>query len=100
MVSVFQAAKILSSALGREISHKRVSVEEMAQVIAQFGVDPEFAIILGEIEGRVAHGSEESLFVSRNLTKFIGKHTLSDYVQQNKDLWTGRLPRAGAVTGA
>lgn len=62
-------------------------MDELAGIYTQFGLDPAFAKILASMEGKVAQGSEEALFNSKDEKKFIGKHTLAEFIEENKALY-------------
>ncbi|PPQ79600.1 hypothetical protein CVT25_003480 [Psilocybe cyanescens] len=85
------AAKILSSVLGRTITHKRYTVEELADFYIQIGAPPEYANILAEMNRKVEQGSEEAVFSDSTAAaegrKFVGKHTLLEFFQENKSVW-------------
>jgi len=76
----------LSTVLGREIVHKRNSVEEQEETFKQF-LSPELAKVLALMEGLAAEGKEEVFFYEPGDRKYVGKHTLGDYFQENKHLW-------------
>ncbi|PPQ79599.1 hypothetical protein CVT25_003479 [Psilocybe cyanescens] len=82
------AAKMLSSALGRTIAYKRYTVEEQAGFYIQLGIPPEFANMLAEMDRKVIQGSEEAVFNDSSAAaegrKFVGKHTLLEFFQENK----------------
>lgn len=85
---VFKAANIVSSIIGREITHKRYTGDELVNFFSSFGVDPAYAKFLTSMEGRVAKGDEEAIFNSPDITKFIGNHTLAEFIQANKAIYT------------
>ncbi|KAF8882042.1 hypothetical protein CPB84DRAFT_1686897 [Gymnopilus junonius] len=80
-----EALKILSSILGREIIHKKISPAEAPAVYAGMGLPAEYAAGLAAMEEKVANGSEAELFNAER--KFVGKHTLKEYFEANKKLW-------------
>lgn len=62
----------------------------MADRYAQLGLNPIFAKVLASMEGnKVAQGTEEALFNAKDITKFIGKHTLAEFIEANKALYVG-----------
>ncbi|KAF8970131.1 hypothetical protein BDZ97DRAFT_127007 [Flammula alnicola] len=82
-----EAAKLLSSILGREITHKRLSIEELGKLYTGYGMSAEYASLLSAMEGNVGKSKEEELFNTSDDKKFIGKHTLLEYFQANRELW-------------
>ncbi|KAF8970143.1 ergot alkaloid A [Flammula alnicola] len=82
-----EVAKLLSSVLGREITHKKLSTDETAKIFEGFGMNPEFAKMLASMEANAGKGREEELFNRSEDEKFIGKHTLLEYFQANRELW-------------
>ncbi|KAF8970132.1 hypothetical protein BDZ97DRAFT_1792131 [Flammula alnicola] len=87
LYSYDEVAKLLSSILGREITHKKNSTEETAKIYAGFGLSPEYANVLADLEANAAKGKEVELFNSSADKKFIGKHTLLEYFKANRELW-------------
>ncbi|KAF8965090.1 hypothetical protein BDZ97DRAFT_1659434 [Flammula alnicola] len=87
LYSYDEAAKLLSSILGREITHKKNSIEETAKMFAGLGLGPEYVNFLANLEANIAKGKEEELFNGSADKKIIGKHTLLEYFQTNRDLW-------------
>ncbi|KAF8970138.1 hypothetical protein BDZ97DRAFT_1792147 [Flammula alnicola] len=87
LYSYDEAAKLLSSILGREITHKKSSTEDTAKIYAGFGLAPEYANFLANLEGNAGKGKEVELFNSSADKKFIGKHSLLDYFKANRELW-------------
>ncbi|KAF8970137.1 hypothetical protein BDZ97DRAFT_2055434 [Flammula alnicola] len=81
-----EAAKLLSSILGREITHKRLSIEELEKLYTGYGMSAEYASLLGTAEANVGKGKEEELFNASDDKKFTGKHTLLEYFQANLPL--------------
>lgn len=74
--------------LGREITHKRYSVDELSNLYTQFGLDPAFSHSLASMEGKASMGSEEAFFNSKDVHKFIGKRTLAEFIEANKALYS------------
>jgi hypothetical protein len=51
-----------------------------------FGVPEDFMKVLEDLELRTARGTEEGYFRD-NIDKIVGKTTVKDYIEQNKDVW-------------
>ena len=63
-------------------------MDECKRLYVGFGLIPEYAKLLVEIELVTATGLEEDIF--RNTAenkKFVGKHTLREYFETNRDIW-------------
>ncbi|KAF9470213.1 NAD(P)-binding protein [Pholiota conissans] len=82
-----EVAKLFSSILGREITHKKITTEALEKIFAGFGVTQQYAEGYANLEKEVSLGLEEKLFNSTNHQKFIGKRTLEEYIKANRDLW-------------
>jgi festuclavine dehydrogenase len=87
LYSYDEAAKLLSSIIGREITHKKISIEEQAQALAKRGLSPELANYLAKIQADVAEGSAAADFNDNTNRKIVGKHTLKEYLETNRALW-------------
>jgi len=77
----------LTEILGRKITYRRISVDEGREVYIGFGLDPEYAEFLVNIESQVARGIDEDAFNLDENKKIIGKHTLRGYFETNRDTW-------------
>ena len=78
---------MLSTVLGREITYKQISPAEMAALGIKYGMHEEYATRLAAMEERVSKGSEVEFFNASPDRKIVGKHTLKEYLEANKDLW-------------
>lgn len=81
-----QAASILSSVLGRTIKHVHITEEEFMRFWDDAGL-LELGRGLLEAELNTAKGSEEAIFKRSGLHAEVGKVTLKEYFEKNKDLW-------------
>ncbi|KAH9477745.1 Agroclavine dehydrogenase [Psilocybe cubensis] len=81
-----EAAHILSTVLGRTITHRHISVEEKTQILSHF-LSLEYAAYLADIEHKIAAGSEEKFLEEADNKKFVGKRTLLQFFQDNRNLW-------------
>ncbi|KAF4616723.1 hypothetical protein D9613_008441 [Agrocybe pediades] len=81
-----EAAKLLSSVLGREIKHKRHTSDEQVKAFSQF-LSPEFSKLLVDMEVAVSQGFEESCLKEPLSRLYIGKHKLEDYFKANRNVW-------------
>ncbi|KAF9482669.1 NAD(P)-binding protein [Pholiota conissans] len=82
-----EVAKLFSSILGREITHMKISIEALEKIFAGFGVSQQYAEGYASMENNVSLGLEEKLFNSIDRQKYIGKHTLEEYIKAHRDLW-------------
>ncbi|KAF8157094.1 hypothetical protein B0H34DRAFT_712106, partial [Crassisporium funariophilum] len=87
LLSYDDAAKILTEVLGREITHRRISIDEAIKIYAKFGIPPDYAKGLATSESLVAEGTEEKAFYANKDRKIIGKHTLRAYLEANREIW-------------
>lgn len=89
-INQLQAAKIISSVLGRTITYKRNTVEEQAAFYIQAGVPPEYANMLASMDTKVEQGSEEAVFndavAAAEGRLFVGKHTLLQFFKEGKNV--------------
>ncbi|TFK61903.1 NAD(P)-binding protein [Pluteus cervinus] len=85
LLSYDQAAEILSAALGRKISHRKVTVAEATEIRKGYGLPAEIAGFLGHLDDTVAQGNEEKVVEENN--KYVGKVRLADWVEENKAAW-------------
>ncbi|KAH9477746.1 Agroclavine dehydrogenase [Psilocybe cubensis] len=86
LYSYDEAAKLLSSVLGREIVHKRHTVEQQTQIFGYF-LAPEYARHLAHVEHLIASGAEEKILDESEDRKYVGKHTLKEYFEANRNIW-------------
>ncbi|PPQ90529.1 hypothetical protein CVT25_015819 [Psilocybe cyanescens] len=70
----------------REITHRRKSVLQQAEAFEHF-LSPEYAAHLARVENLISEGGEEKFFYESEDRKFVGKQTLSGYIQDNRGLW-------------
>ena len=82
-----QVAQLMSSVLGREIRHKKVGEEERKQIFIRSGLAPDLASRLAQMEVRVSQGSEARYFEESADRKIVGKHTLREFVEANREVW-------------
>lgn len=62
----------------------------MAAQYAGFGLNASYAKVLASVEGNeAARRTEEAFFNAKDITKFIGKHTLAEFIETNKALYVG-----------
>ncbi|KAF7374030.1 NAD(P)-binding protein [Mycena sanguinolenta] len=84
LLSFDRVAECFSDVLRRSITHESISVA--AQKDSWFGLPDDFIKLMGFVEEMTAAGGEEAVYATE--TKIIGKKTLTDFVQENVDLWT------------
>ncbi|KAL8819696.1 MAG: hypothetical protein Q9191_007675 [Dirinaria sp. TL-2023a] len=82
-----QAAKILSQALGREITHVNLSKQQLEQAMLGAGLPQDYAETLAGLSAGAADGSEERL--SSAVKDITGKEPVrfKDFVEENKAVW-------------
>ncbi|KAL8651396.1 MAG: hypothetical protein Q9226_004721, partial [Calogaya cf. arnoldii] len=81
-------ANILSSVLGRRITHVKCTEEQMVERYAKLGIPESVARMLSAMEARIAQSGEESL--TNVVEEVAGKMpmTFKAFAEQNKDVWT------------
>ncbi|KAH9487251.1 Agroclavine dehydrogenase [Psilocybe cubensis] len=92
LYSYADVARLLSDLLGRPIVYKRLTIEEQTAFYAKVGLHPDLAKTLAGNQKGIQEGSEEAIFNDPKLAeegrKFIGSHTLKQYLQDNMELWS------------
>lgn len=82
---------MLSTVLGRTIDYKRYTIEEQTTFYAKVGLHPELAKALAGNQVKMQGGSEEAIFndpkIAEEGRKFVGSHTLMQYLEDNRKLW-------------
>jgi len=87
LFSYDEVAELLTEILGRKITYKRLSRDEYKEIFLEEGFEPEYAEDLVTVELEAARGVEEDIFNADEDKKFVGKHTLREYLETNRDLW-------------
>lgn len=77
----------MTEILGRKITYRRLSVDEYKGIFLKLGLEPEYADDLVTVELEAARGAEEVIFNSDEDKKIVGKHTLREFLETNKDIW-------------
>jgi festuclavine dehydrogenase len=77
----------LSEILGRKITYRRLSINEYKEIFLEQGFEPEYADDLVTVELEAARGLEEDIFNADEDKKFVGRHTLREYLESNRDIW-------------
>ena len=80
-------AELLTEIVGRKITYRRLSSDEYKEIFVGLGVEPEYADDLVTVELEAARGAEEDIFNADEDKKFVGKHTLREYLEANRDIW-------------
>ncbi|KAF9009588.1 hypothetical protein BDQ17DRAFT_1072316 [Cyathus striatus] len=82
-------AAMLTEVLGRKITHKRVSPTEMRAAYLSVGMPQIFADALTGLEALTSTGLECEVFYKNGGPgyKYIGRHKLKEYFEENKELW-------------
>ena len=79
--------ELLTEILGRKITYRRLSIDEYKEIFLGWGLEPEYADDLVTVELEAARGVEEDIFNVNEDKKIVGKHTLREYVESNRDIW-------------
>ena len=83
-----QATKLLTEIIGRKITYKRLSVDEGRKLYLALGRVPGYAEYMVGVDSAIATGLEEDIFHNADENKkFVGKHTLREYFETNRDIW-------------
>ena len=77
----------MSEILGRKITHRRLSIDELKEIYLEDGLEPEYAVCMVNIQLEAARGTEEDIFNMDENKKFVGKRTLIEYLEFNQDIW-------------
>ena len=77
----------MSEILGRKITYRRISIDEYKEIFLELEFEPEYADDLVTVELEAARGIEEDIFNVDEDKKFVGKHTLREYLESNRDIW-------------
>ncbi|KAJ6494454.1 hypothetical protein C8R45DRAFT_900453 [Mycena sanguinolenta] len=93
LLSFDEVAERFSHVLGRPITHESISVAAQKELWS--GLPDDFIRLMGLVEEMTAAGGEEAVYATE--TKIIGKKTLTDFLQENLDLWT-ETPRVALRT--
>ena len=82
-----QYAKILSEALGKEVTHVSLSKQQLFERFTGLGFPQDYAQLLAGNASDVAYGSEDRL--STAVKDITGKEPVSfkEFVAQNKAVW-------------
>lgn len=86
-MSAMQVAAKISSSLGREVRHIKLTGEERSQQLISFGVPEQFAKFLTWIEVITAEGGEESLGDAVEQVTLRPPKTFDAFVEQTKAAW-------------
>lgn len=77
----------MTEIVGRKITYRRLSSDDYKEIFVGLGVEPEYADDLVNVELEVARGVEEDIFNADEDKKIVGKHTLREYLEANRDIW-------------
>ncbi|HEY3889556.1 MAG TPA: ergot alkaloid biosynthesis protein [Caulobacteraceae bacterium] len=87
-ISYDQAAAILSRATGREISHVRISAEDLAARHRDRGTPPALAAILAGMDGLIANGAEDRTTGDVEAVSGSKPVAFEAFCRENTDAWT------------
>jgi len=82
-----EVAELLTEILGRKITYKRISIKEAEKNLVKYGLSQDFAARLVNIESEIGRGVAEAVFYADKSKKFVGKHTVRQYLEANRDTW-------------
>ncbi|MFN3211026.1 MAG: ergot alkaloid biosynthesis protein [Roseovarius sp.] len=87
-ISYDAVARTLSGLLGRQIEHKKLTVEELAKRHIQMGLPAEYAETLSAMDGAIARGSEDH--VTGKVLALSGKAptTFAEFAERNLGAWS------------
>ena len=77
----------MSEMLGRKITYRRLSTGEYKEIFLEQGFEPDYADDMITVELEAARGVEEDIFNVDEDKKFVGKHTLREYLESNRHIW-------------
>ena len=77
----------MTEILGKKINFRRLSRDEYKDIFLGLGVEPEYADDLVTVEMEVARGVEEDIFKADESRKYVGKYTLREYLEVNRNIW-------------
>ena len=77
----------MTEILGRKITYRRLSIDEYKDIFLEQGFEPEYADDMVTVELEAAKGVEEDIFNVDEDKKFVGKHSLREYLDSNRDIW-------------
>jgi len=88
LFSYDEVAELFTEILGRKITYRRISIDESKQNFIECGIPPEYAECLAKGESEIAtSGTEEEAFNAEGNKKIVGKHTVREYIEANRDIW-------------
>ncbi|KAF9554812.1 NAD(P)-binding protein [Agrocybe pediades] len=85
--SCSEAAKIISSVLGREITHRKNTVEQQVEEFKKMGMPEPVGKALAFAQTSVAEGKEAVFMDEPEDRKYVGKRTLEQYFRENRHVW-------------
>lgn len=89
LFSYDEVAEIISKALGRKITHVRISEEESAEMLHSIGIPEDYARILAQLDTHIAEGKEE--IQNNTIFEVTGKQPvrLEDFIHEciAKRIW-------------
>lgn len=82
-----KVAEVMSHLLGRQITHHRLTVDDLAERHRNNGLTTEYAATLAALDGAIAAGSEDR--VTGYVLRLTGREptSLSEFVEQNLGAW-------------
>ena len=77
----------MTKILGRKITYRRLSKDELKEIFLGTGLEPEYADDLITMEMETARGVEEDIFNTDDGREIVGKHTMCEYLEANRYIW-------------
>ncbi|KAF4618438.1 hypothetical protein D9613_009860 [Agrocybe pediades] len=87
LYSIDHAAELLSSILGRKITHKKNTALEQEEMYKGMGAPPDLSHLLADLERLIKEGKEAALVDQPAEGKYVGKRILEQFFLENRDLW-------------
>jgi ergot alkaloid biosynthesis protein len=85
-----EVAERISAVTGRPVRHCRLSVEELAQRYAGFGIPEHYADALARMDDAIAHGSEDRVTAEVEATTGRKPTNLSDFLAAHQEAYQQR----------
>lgn len=89
-LSYDDVAKVFSQEIGRNINHKRLKVEGIAERFTNLGFPKDYAKTLAAMDGTIASGSEGRTTDSVRLITGLRPNTIEAFIRDNRAVWASR----------
>ena len=74
----------MSEILGRKITHRRLSIDELKEIFLEEGLEPEYAVCMVNIQLEAARGTEEDIFNMDRIRKLLGSVLCANTLSSTK----------------